>query len=72
MGNDLQKGPRSPLRDYAKYSGIAFQMMAIILLGTWVGLKADDFFHFESHILTIIFSFLSVILALWMVFKKIS
>ncbi|NPA68161.1 MAG: AtpZ/AtpI family protein [Chlorobi bacterium] len=63
--NDFNKS----LKNYAKYSGIAFQMAAVIFLGTWGGYKADEYFGFESHVLTLILSILSVILAIYYAVK---
>jgi len=60
---------KNSLKNYAKYSGIAFQMAAVIFLGTWGGYKLDAFFKFESHILTLILSLLSVILAIYVAVK---
>jgi len=60
---------KNSLKNYAKYSGIAFQMAAVIFLGTWGGYKLDTFFKFESHILTLILSLLSVILAIYVAVK---
>lgn len=57
------------LRSYAKYSGIAFQMAAIIFLGTLGGYKLNSFFNFELPILTVILSLLSVILAIYLSVK---
>ncbi len=56
-------------KSYAKYSGIAFQMAAIIFLGTWGGYKLDQYFNFESHVLTLILSILSVFLAIYITIK---
>ncbi|MCD6555565.1 MAG: hypothetical protein DRI94_01525 [Bacteroidetes bacterium] len=60
---------KNSLKNYAKYSGIAFQMAAVIFLGTWGGYKLDAFFKFENHILTLILSLLSVILAIYVAVK---
>ena len=60
---------KNTLKSYAKYSGIAFQMGAIIFLGTWGGYKLDNYFNFENHILTLILSMVSVFLAIYTVIK---
>lgn len=57
------------LKSYAKYSGMAFQMAAIIFLGTWGGYKLDNYFGFSNHILTLILSILSVVLAIYFAVK---
>jgi hypothetical protein len=64
---DLNKS----LKSYAKYSGLAFQMGIIIFLGTWGGYKLDQYFGFESHVLTLILSILSVFIALYTALKDV-
>ena len=39
---------------YIRFTGIAFEMLAFILLGYWLGQKANDYFEIESPILTLI------------------
>ena len=56
---------------YAKYSGIAFQMFAIIAVGAFIGVKLDEYFNQESNLYTIIFSLLSVLIAMYYVIKQI-
>ena len=61
----------SSLKSYAKYSGIAFKMAIIIVLGTVGGYKLDEYFGFEKHILTLILSLLSVVFAIYIVIKDL-
>ena len=56
--------------DYARYSGMAFQMLAIILLGVFGGFKLDEWLN-TKPILTIILSFCSVILAIYYVTRDL-
>ncbi|MCF6364782.1 MAG: AtpZ/AtpI family protein [Bacteroidales bacterium] len=67
--NKSSKKHNLSLKNYAKYSGIAFQMAAIIIIGTFGGYKLDQYFGFEKHILTLILSLLSVILAIYTAIK---
>ena len=60
---------KKSLKSYAKYSSIAFQMAAIIFIGTFGGYKLDIYFEFENHILTLILSVISVIIAIYTVIK---
>jgi len=46
---------------YLKYSGLAFQMFAILLLGWWFGSLADSHFGFEKPYLGISLCFLFLI-----------
>ncbi len=62
---------KDQLKAYAKYTSIAFQMLVIILLGVFGGIKLDEFLAIEFPIFTILFSILSVILAIYYVTKDL-
>jgi len=64
------KPPKKPLNDYARYSGIAIQMLVTILLGTWGGIELDKLFPNRVHIFTIVLSILSVFFAIYMVVRS--
>jgi F0F1-type ATP synthase assembly protein I len=57
------------LNDFAKYSGMAFQMVAIILLATWGGLELDKLAKFKTPVFTIILSILGVFAAIYTAVK---
>ena len=59
------------LNTYAKYSGIVFQMAAIIGIGTYGGMKLDEKFKREFPLFTLILSLLSVFIALYIVIKQV-
>jgi F0F1-type ATP synthase assembly protein I len=61
---------KKALNNYARYSSIAFQMLAIILLGIFGGFKLDEWLH-SKPFLTIILSLLSVILAIYFVTRDL-
>jgi len=67
--NKDSRNYKQSLKSYAKYSGLAFQMAAIIFIGTFGGYKADQYFGFEKHILTLILSLLSVVFAIYFAIK---
>ncbi|HUX55835.1 MAG TPA: AtpZ/AtpI family protein [Bacteroidales bacterium] len=60
-----KKTENKGIQDFAKYSSIAFQMIAIILVTTWGGIKLDTLFGFEKPVLTIILSLLGVFAAIY-------
>jgi len=68
-----KKNPKNPsnkgIRDFAKYSGMAFQMVGIILLTTWGGVKLDELLKLETPVFTIILSLLGVFAALYTVLR---
>lgn len=49
---------------YARFSGIVFQMIAIILAGTFIGVKLDEKFPNEHNLYTVVIAFASVIIAI--------
>ncbi|HNW56214.1 MAG TPA: AtpZ/AtpI family protein [Bacteroidales bacterium] len=63
--NQANKG----LNDFARYSGIAFQMVAIILITTWGGKELDKLAGFEKPVFLIILSLLGVFAAIYTVVK---
>lgn len=48
---------------------MAFQMIAVILVAVWAGLKLDEKINKESNTFLIIFSILGVFLALYLALK---
>jgi F0F1-type ATP synthase assembly protein I len=68
-----KKNPKNPsskgIRDFARYSGMAFQMIGIILLTTWGGVKLDELLKFETPVFTIILSLFGVFAALYSVLR---
>lgn len=65
------KNPKKSLNDYAKYSSIAFQMVVIILLGTYLGVKLDEWLNINKPVFTLFFSLISVVLAIYYVVKDL-
>ncbi len=57
------------LSDFGKYSGIAFQMIAIILITTWGGTKLDKLTGNDTPVFTIILSLLGVFAAIYTAVK---
>lgn len=57
------------IQDFAKYSSIAFQMIAIILVTTWGGIKLDELTGFEKPVFTIILSLFGVFAATYFAVK---
>ena len=68
-----KKNPKSPgnkgIKDFGRYSGIAFQMIGIILVTTWGGIKLDKLAGFDKPVFTIILSLLGVFAAIYTVIK---
>lgn len=60
------------LKSYAKFSGIVFEMLAIIGGGAWLGNKIDQKAGREIPVFTIIFSLVAIALALYLVIKQVN
>ena len=59
------------LRNYAKYSGLAFEMLGIIFLGTFAGKKIDEKTTSDFPIWTLILSIFSIGVALYVVIRSV-
>lgn len=57
------------IRDFAKYSGMAFQMVGIILVTTWGGVKLDELLEMKTPVFTIVLSLFGVFAALYTVLR---
>ena len=65
-------GPPDRLRAVAKYSGIAFQMLATIGLSAWLGTWLDRYFKLTNPWFTVSLLLLAVLLALWQVIRGLT
>ena len=60
---------KNPLKSYARYSAIAFQMLAIILVGVFGGLKLDEYLELKFPVFTLVFTVMAVTLAIYHTIK---
>lgn len=60
-----QEKTAKSLSNYAQYSGLAFQMIAIILIGVFGGIKLDKWLEFRFPIFTVVLSLLATGLAIY-------
>ena len=63
------KDKQSGLQSYGRYSGLAFQMIAIILAFVWAGKKIDEIYFQGQSIFIIILSLIGVFIAMYVVLK---
>ncbi len=61
----------SPLKTYYRYSGIAVQMVVIMLISVWGGMKLDEIAGTETPVFTIILSLLGVVTAIYTSIKDL-
>ncbi|HOW10345.1 MAG TPA: AtpZ/AtpI family protein [Bacteroidales bacterium] len=63
--NQLNKG----IQDFGKYSGMAFQMLVIIAVMTWLGVKLDKVLGLSVPVFTVILSLLGVFAGIYTAIK---
>lgn len=57
---------------YVKYSSLGFEIVAIILIFLFAGFKLDSFFNISSHLLTIVFTLVGLVLSMLYLVRKLS
>lgn len=67
--DDLSSDAQETMHSYTRYSSIAFQMLAAMLLGVGGGLFLDKYLH-TSPWLTVVFSLLGVAFAMHIIIKQ--
>ena len=65
------KKPKEQLNSYARFSGIAIQMVAIIAVGTFAGVKLDERHSNKHNLYTLFFTLGSVIASIIYVIRRI-
>jgi hypothetical protein len=66
--NDQEK-PVKSLNDYARYSNMAFQMLVIMLLGVFGGIKLDEILKLHFPVCTVVLSLSGFLLAMYIGLK---
>lgn len=62
---------QNPINEYVKYSGLAFQMAALILLGYWLGSKIDKWLDLSIPVFTIILILVFLSLTFYSLIKSL-
>ena len=65
------KEQKGQLNSYARFSGIAIQMIAIIAAGTFIGIKLDEKYPNKNNLYTLGFTLGSVIASIIYVIRRI-
>ena len=67
----LMSNDKNPLKNYGKYSAIAFQLLIIILAGVYLGHKMDIWLNTGKPIFLLSFSVIAVFLAMYITFRDL-
>jgi hypothetical protein len=66
---NLKNWQNKNLNDWARYTGLAFQMFGIIFVTVWGGSKLDKLTGWKTPVFTIILSLLGVFAAIYTAVK---
>jgi F0F1-type ATP synthase assembly protein I len=67
--NKFQK-PKKKVDDFIRYSGLAFEMIVIMAVGVFAGIKIDRWFDLSFPAFTLVLMILSVIGAIYHAIRK--
>jgi ATP synthase protein I len=62
-------GQRSGASDYIRYTGMGFQMLAVIGLFTWAGTWLDEKWSLEKPLFTALLAMIGVIIGIYSALK---
>ena len=68
--NNTEKGKKY-LHDYARYSTLAFRLIAIVLVGFFGGLKLDQWLNLKFPIFTLVLALSGLFLSLYLLIKDL-
>ena len=70
MDNDKYKKPKKQFDDFIRYSSLAFEMMAIMGIGVFAGIKIDQWLELSFPAFTLGLMILSVAGAIYHAIRK--
>lgn len=62
----------NPLKQYARYTGLAFQLLAAIFLGIWLGMKLDQWLSLKFPLFTLMLSMAALIGSIIFLIKSLN
>jgi len=68
--NNPEKGKKY-LHDYARYSTLAFRLIAIVLIGFFGGMKLDQWLNIKFPIFTLVLALTGLFLSLYLLLKDL-
>ncbi|GAB1398135.1 hypothetical protein MASR1M65_29150 [Saprospiraceae bacterium] len=71
MSDNKPLKSRSSAQVVLQYSGMAFEMLVIILVGWFIGKTADEFFKFSKPVFAIIFILIFTMYSLYRIIKSL-
>ena len=65
------KDQKDRLNSYARFSGLVIQMVAIISVGTYIGIKLDENYQNDNNLFTLGFTLGLVIISIVFLIRRI-
>jgi F0F1-type ATP synthase assembly protein I len=65
------KDEKKALNSYAKYTGVAFQMMGIIGLCAFIGYKIDEYYHHQVQWATALGGVIGVCASIYQIIRQL-
>ncbi len=59
------------LRDYGRYSTLAFRLIAVVMIGFFSGLKLDQWLNMKYPIFTVVLASVGLFLSLYLLIKDL-
>ncbi|OFX59014.1 MAG: hypothetical protein A2066_00030 [Bacteroidetes bacterium GWB2_41_8] len=69
MNKNYQK-PKKQIDDFIRYSSLAFEMIVIMGIGVWIGVKIDEWLELDFPAFTLALMILSVAGAIYHAIRK--
>lgn len=64
--------PRKPQVDYLRYSGLAFQLLVLILAGAWLGDWLDERMQTSQPFFTAVLSLTGVVAGMYQLYRDLT
>jgi len=69
--DDENRGKFDYLKEYAKYSSLILQMIAMVAVGIWGGIKLDSLLEMKRPVFTIILTIITSFGAVYYLFRTL-
>jgi F0F1-type ATP synthase assembly protein I len=69
--DESEPGNKNQANEYLKYTGLAFQMLAVIGVSVWAGLKLDEKFMGGKPVFLIILTFLGIFGSIYTLYRSL-
>jgi ATP synthase protein I len=69
--DDKKNGAQDQLKPYLKYSGMAIQMIGILVVAAFGGIKLDDYLEMKYPVFTIVLMLVAVVASMYLIVSSV-